>query len=228
MIEHMDIWTAIDRLAAAHGFSASGLARRAGLDPTSFNPSKRTAPGGKQRWPTTESIAKILSATNSNFSDFVALVERGDFAPSSPAELSKMSQGKTPRRAVPMLGFSEAGADGYFDDSGFPVGTGWDEIQIPTLQDPNAYALAVSGNSMEPVYRAKDILVISPKEQVRRGDRVVLKTSKGEVMAKEVVKKTATRIDVKSLNPAHTPAQGDRSFAMKDLDWIAKVVWVSQ
>ncbi len=222
MIEHMDIWTAIDRLATAHGLSASGLAKRAGLDPTSFNPSKRTAPGGKLRWPTTESISKILAATNTGFSNFVALVERGDLAPSSPSELAKA--GKGGRRSVPLLGFAEAGDKGYFDDSGFPVGHGWDQIQIPSLADPHAYALQVSGNSMEPVYRAKDILIISPKEEVRKGDRIVFKTEAGEVMAKEVVKKTASRLDVRSLNPTH----GERSFGMKDITWIAKVVWVSQ
>jgi phage repressor protein C with HTH and peptisase S24 domain len=224
MIEHMDIWTAIDRLASAHGLSASGLAKRAGLDPTAFNPSKRTAPGGKLRWPTTESIAKILGATNTHFSNFVALVERENFVPTSHAELARATSGKPQRRQVPLLGFAEAGDSGYFDDSGFPVGAGWEQIQIPTLADPNAYALEVSGHSMEPVFRPGDILIISPKEDVRKGDRVVLKTAAGEVMAKEVVKKTATRLDVRSLNPDH----GDRSFGMKELAWIAKVVWVSQ
>jgi len=222
MIQHIDIWTAIDRLATAHGLSASGLAKRAGLDPTSFNPSKRTAPGGKLRWPTTESIAKILTATQTNFSNFVALVERSDLAPTSHAELARVN--KNQRRAVPLLGFAEAGDKGYFDDSGFPIGGGWEQIQIPTLADPNAYALEVSGSSMEPVYRAGDILIVSPKEDVRRGDRVVLKTEEGEVMAKEVLKKTVTRLDVRSLNPVH----GERSFFMKDVTWIAKVVWVSQ
>ncbi len=224
MIDHMDIWTAIDRLATAHGLSASGLAKRSGLDPTSFNPSKRTSPGGKLRWPTTESIAKILAATNTNFSNFVALVERADLVPTSHAELAKATSGKPQRRSVPLLGFAEAGDRGYFDDSGFPVGGGWEQIQIPTLADPNAYALEVSGHSMEPVYRPGDILIISPKEDVRKADRVVLKTMDGEVMAKEVVKKTATRIEVRSLNPEH----GDRAFTMKEIAWIAKVVWVSQ
>ena len=47
MLKHTDIWRAIDRLAAQHGLSASGLARRAGLDPTTFNKSKRTTNDGK-------------------------------------------------------------------------------------------------------------------------------------------------------------------------------------
>lgn len=222
MIEHMNIWLAIDRLASAHGLSPSGLAKKAGLDPTSFNPSKRAAPGGKLRWPTTESIAKILAAVGTNFSDFVALVEHQDFTPSSPAELKKMNYSSP--RSVPVLGFAEAGDDSNFDDRGFPTGDDWDQIQIPTLQDPNAYALEVSSNSMEPAYRAGDILILSPKAQIRKGDRVVIKTQKGEVIAKEVIRKTATKLDVRALNPSHK----EYSFMMKEIAWVARVMWVSQ
>jgi len=63
MLKHADVWRAIDRLAQKHGMSASGLARRSGLDPTTFNKSKRITKEGKQRWPSTESIAKVLTAT---------------------------------------------------------------------------------------------------------------------------------------------------------------------
>jgi phage repressor protein C with HTH and peptisase S24 domain len=222
MIEHMNIWLAIDRLAAVHGLSASGLAKRAGLDPTSFNPSKRAGTGGKLRWPTTESISKILGATGTNFSDFVALVERKDFSPTSPAELSKMTYSSP--RSVPMLGFAEAAEASAFDTNGFPTGGDWDQIQIPSLQDPNAYALEVSSKNMEPAYRKGDILILSPMEQVRKGDRIVLKTVGGEIMAREVIKKTATRLDVCSLNPTHK----EQSFSMKELTWFARVMWVSQ
>lgn len=222
MIEHMNIWLAIDRLAAVHGLSASGLARKAGLDPTSFNPSKRAGSGGKLRWPTTESIAKILAATGTNFSDFVALVEHEDFVPTSPAELSRLNYSSP--RSVPVLGFAEAGDDSNFDDNGFPAGKEWEQIPIPTLQDPNAYALEVSGGAMEPTYRAGDILILSPKAQIRKGDRIVLKTQAGEVMVMEVIKKSATKLDARTLNAAHK----ERSFSMKDLMWIARVMWVSQ
>jgi len=62
-MRHDDIWRAIDTLAAEHGLSPSGLARTAGLDPTSFNLSKRRSTDGKFRWPSTQSLAKILTAT---------------------------------------------------------------------------------------------------------------------------------------------------------------------
>jgi len=210
MLKHADIWKAIDRLAAKHGMSASGLARRAGLDPTTFNKSKRVGPDGRLRWPSTESVSKILDATGEPMGGFLALI--GERARRGLA------------RKVPLLGYAQAGAEGYFDDAGYPTGTGWDEIEIPTVSDPNAYALRVTGDSMEPVYRKGDILIVEPDAEVKRGDRVVVKTAKGEVMAKEVMRRSGRKIDLRSLNPRHA----DRSLGPKDIQWVARILWVSQ
>ncbi len=98
MVTHAQIWNGIDRLAAAHGYSASGLAKKAGLDPTSFNKSKRQSPDGKPRWPSTESIVKILAVTGASMSDYIELIE-------SPAE-EKDNRGKpmdTPAQAAKIL-----------------------------------------------------------------------------------------------------------------------------
>src|SRR5580704_6894089 len=134
MLTHAQVWAAVDRLSARTGLSASGLARRAGLDPTTFNKSKRITPAGRARWPSTESIAKALAATSTTMETFVGLIQgNGGVAP----------------RGVPLLGFAEAGAGGYFDDGGFPNGAGWDEIAFPAVNDEHAYALEVSGQSME-------------------------------------------------------------------------------
>ena len=75
MIKHKDIWQAIDRLAGDNGYSPSGLAKKAGLDSTSFNKSKRVSPDGKPRWPSTESISKILGVTGVSMGEFVKFVE---------------------------------------------------------------------------------------------------------------------------------------------------------
>src|ERR1700751_2452713 len=194
MLTHAQIWTAIDRLAGRAGLSPSGLARRAGLDPTTFNKSKRITPQGRARWPSTESIAKALAATSTSFDTFVTLIDSGSGGPTRP---------------VPLLGFAEAGAGGYFDDAGFPAGEGWDQIAFPAVNDEHAYALAVSGQSMEPAYRNGDIIIVSPAAPVRRGDRVVVKTRSGEVMAKELKRQSAKSIELKSLNAAHP----DRTLA---------------
>jgi len=208
MLTHAQIWSAVDRLAARAGLSASGLAKRAGLDPTTFNKSKRVTPEGRARWPSTESIAKSLAATNTTMEQFVALI----------------ADGKSPVQAVPLIGLAQAGSGGFFDDAGFPVGKGWDEISFPKIDDPHAYALEISGDSMEPAYRDGTIIVVSPGAPVRRGDRVVVKTKDGEVMAKELKRQTAKTVELRSLNPAH----GDRTLSLEDVLWIARIVWASQ
>ena len=209
MLTHAQIWSAIDRLAERAGLSASGLARRAGLDPTTFNKSKRMTAEGRGRWPSTESIAKALTATGTPFDIFVALIEQS---------------GGTATRAVPLIGFAEAGTGGYFDDGGFPAGEGWDEIAFPAVTDEHAYALEISGQSMEPAYRDGDVILVSPSAPIRRGDRVVVKTKGGEVMAKELKRRTAKTIELKSLNAQHA----DRTLAAADVMWIARILWASQ
>ncbi|HWV40917.1 helix-turn-helix transcriptional regulator [Pseudorhodoplanes sp.] len=209
MLTHAQIWTAIDRLAARAGLSASGLAKKAGLDPTTFNKSKRITPDGRARWPSTESVAKSLAATGTSVETFIALISE------APRPITQ---------AVPLIGFAEAGSRGYFDDGGFPVGKGWDEIAFPSVNDEHAYALEISGTSMEPAYRKGDIIVVSPGAPVRRGDRVVVKTKDGEVMVKQLARKTAKTIELHSLNPEH-PA---RTLPMSDVLWVARIMWASQ
>jgi len=210
MLTHAQVWSAIDRLAARAGLSASGLARRAGLDPTTFNKSKRITPSGRARWPSTESISKALAATGTGIEVFVSLIQGAGAA--------------RPTRGVPLLGFAEAGDGGYFDDGGFPAGAGWDEIAFPAVDDEHAYALEISGQSMEPAYRDGDVILVSPAAPIRRGDRVVVKTKGGEVMAKELKRSTAKAIELKSLNAQHP----DRTVAMTDVQWIARILWASQ
>lgn len=210
MLKHSQIWRAIDRLAYEYGFSPSGLARRAGLDPTTFNKSKRTTRENKLRWPSTESIAKILTATGASLSEFVSYVNE--------------SHDGGAFRNIPLIGFAQAGSEGFFDDAGFPTGTGWDEVPFPDMGDPQAYGLEVTGDSMAPVYRDGDTIIVSPAAEIRRGDRVVVKTKAGEVMAKELRRRTTHRIELQSLNPAHE----DPSLDMSEVEWVARIVWVSQ
>jgi phage repressor protein C with HTH and peptisase S24 domain len=127
-------------------------------------------------------------------------------------------------QAVPLLGFAEAGAGGFFDDGGFPVGKGWDEIAFPAVNDEHAYALEISGDSMMPAYRDGDVIVVSPAAPIRRGDRVVVKNKKGEVMVKELKRRTSKSIELASINSAHP----DRTLAVSDVIWIARIVWASQ
>ncbi len=215
MFSHDRIWAAIDALATRNKLSPSGLARKAGLDPTTFNKSKRNAGDGRPRWPSTESLAKVIQATNSSIDEFTALM-RGD-----------LPLGLTPARAasnVPLLGFAEAGGGGFFDDAGFPVGQGWDEITLPATADEAVYALEVSGQSMMPLYRDGDVVIVSPSSSVRRGDRVVVRTRGGEVMAKILQRQTSRTVELASVNPEFP----DRQFAVEDIEWMARILWASQ
>lgn len=215
-MRHDDVWRAIDAIAAENGLSPSGLARRAGLDPTAFNPSKRVGPDGRARWPSTESVAKVLAATGTAVENFASLV-------SGQGPQASRARGAVARR-IPLIGLAQAGGDGFFDDGGFPVGGSWDEISIPDIADPNAYALEISGDSMEPVFRDGDIVIVSPQAPVRRGDRVVVRTRLGEVMAKQLVRQSAKRIELQSLNPAHP----NYNFELSEVGWMHRIVWASQ
>jgi phage repressor protein C with HTH and peptisase S24 domain len=213
-MKHEDIWRGLDTLAAEAGMSASGLARRAGLDATTFNPSKRHMPDGRARWPSTESLAKALIAAGADLTTFSHLVSGGQ---------AIRSGRKTPR-SVPLIGMAQAGADGYFGDAGYPVGAGWDEAGLPEVTDPNAYALEISGESMEPVFRDGDMIIVSPEASIRRGDRVVVRTTKGQVMAKHLARRSAKRIELRSFNPDHS----DHSFELSEITWMHRIIWASQ
>nr|WP_294505401.1 helix-turn-helix transcriptional regulator [uncultured Rhodopila sp.] len=216
-MKHEDVWRAIDTLAAENGLSASGLAKRSGLDATTFNPSKRRMPDGRNRWPSTESVAKVLDATGASLESFTALV-------SGARALASAASTRGIARRIPLIGLAQAGGEGFFDDGGYPVGGGWDEVSLPEIADPNAYALEISGDSMEPVFRDGDQVIVSPSAPIRRGDRVVVRTMAGEVMAKELARRSARRVDLKSLNPEHR----DYSFDLTDVAWIHRIVWASQ
>ena len=131
-------------------------------------------------------MAKILEATGATLGELVSYV--GD-----------ESDGEAYRNVV-LISFAQAGASGYFDDAGYPVGGSWDEIRFPGLADAHAYALEITGDSMEPAYRD------------------------GEIMAKQLLRSFAINIYLTSFNPEHK----DRSILVKDIYWIAHIIWASQ
>ncbi|CDX24578.1 Repressor protein CI [Mesorhizobium sp. ORS 3324] len=212
MLSHDRVWAAIDALAERYSLSASGLARRAGLDSTAFNKSKRRSSDGRPRWPSTESLAKVIEATGASLEEFTRLVE------------GRVSSAAPQRMAVPLLGFAQAGAGGFFDDAGYPSGQGWDLVELPTRAAETSYALKVQGDSMLPLYRNGDVLIVEPGAPTRKGDRVVVKTTAGEVMAKVLDRQTVKSIVLVSLNPAHP----DRDIPMREVEWVARIVWASQ
>ena len=209
-LSHAQLWKAVDRLAARQGMTASGLARRAGLDATSFNPSKRFGAGDppRPRWPSTESVTLALQATKISLADFAALA---DDAPQTSS-------------TVPLLGLAQAGQDGFFDDAGLPIGDGWDQTELPRPKD-TLFSLKIVGDSMAPLYREGDRVIVDQEEtRVRRGDRVVARLSTGETVAKEIASLTARTVTLSSINPDYPP----RIVPRRDIEWMTRILWVSQ
>jgi len=211
-LSHAKLWKALDALARREGLSPSGLALRAGLDATSFNPSKRFGPPSgsgdpRPRWPSTESLTRILEVTRISLGDFADLAEDAGQA-----------------ATIPLLGLAQAGADGFFDDAGLPVGEGWDQTDLPRAR-PGLFSLLINGDSMTPLYREGDRVVVdSEATDVRRGDRVVVRTLDGETVAKELSGLTARTATLSSINPAYPP----RQIARREIHWMARILWVSQ
>ena len=209
-LSHAQLWKAIDGLARHEGLSVSALAKRAGLDATSFNLSKRFGPGDppRPRWPSTESLTRILNATGLSLGEFATLARDAVERPAT----------------VPMLGMAQAGQDGFFDDAGLPVGDGWQQTDLPRSKD-SLLSLCIVGDSMAPLYREGDrVIVDRDANEVRKCDRVVVRTTGGETLAKEVASLTARAVTLASVNPAYEA----RTLARSDIVWMGRILWVSQ
>jgi phage repressor protein C with HTH and peptisase S24 domain len=158
-----------------------------------------------------ESINRVLDASGASVEEFMDMLSGRKGAP--------------PRlKQIPLLGLAKAGKGGFFDDSGFPAGNGWEEIDVPGVTDPSAYALEITGDSMQPVYREGDTIIVSPSATIRKGDRVVVKTNDGQVMAKIMQRQTARTLELASFNKDHDT----KTLDMKDVDWMARIIWASQ
>lgn len=216
MFSHDDMWRAIDRLADSHGYSPSGLAKKAGLDPTTFNKSKRVSSDGKPRWPSTESLSKILAVTGATMSDFIALIGQDDSNAPAPG-----------RQTIPMINTAIAGKGGHFTAEGHPTGNGWDDFSFPGLgsrHDDNLFALEIIGHALLPAYREGDVLVASPQAHIRRGDRVIVRTGAGEILIHELRRQTANRVELRVIGPEGSSV----NLPVDDISWIARIIWVSQ
>jgi len=190
--------------------TASGLARKAGLDATSFNKSKRVSPEGRERWPSTESISKILKATGATLEDFLRLVE---------------PSGSLRRSMIPLIGMEEAMSGKVFNEEGMPnEGPGWDEIEFPDFGQEKVFALEVTGDGLGPLYRDGDILIVSPTASTRKRDRIVVCTTGGQILAQELKRRSAKTLEMTSL----AKDQEDQVIPTEEIAWSARIMWARQ
>jgi phage repressor protein C with HTH and peptisase S24 domain len=208
MLSHADVWRGVDRLAEVNGLSPSGLARRSGLDPTTFNKSKRATRDGRPRWPSTESLAKILEATHTTFAEFVGMVDP--------------NAATLPRPTVPYVPLSRMAAS-QFDSSGFPTAA-FERIELANLAGPHLYAIELDTDAFAPVYRQGDTLLVAPDAGVRRGDRVVAMPARDAPRLGTLVRKTAQTMTLGGIaEPAAT-----EELRVADVAWLARIVWAAQ
>ncbi len=208
-LRHSDIWSGLDKLAKMKGWSASGLARRSGLDPTAFNKSKRINPQGKPRWPTTESLSKALTATKSTMADFVRLI-------GAPAGAGAVRRYPTARLASALKPAS-------YDGAGRPAGNGWSEVGGPDVGDAEAFAIRVTGSDLAPAFRDGALIIVAPGERPKRGDRV-LALVRGKIVVREVLRLNKRGAELKPI----ASGRGRAVIAARDLGWIHRIVWASQ
>lgn len=206
MLTHSQIWAALDALAEREGLSPSSLAKRAGLDPTTFNRSKRKNATGQLRWPSTESIAKVLAATDTSIDDFLHLIVQGE-----------PTVQRVPFHAL------DATLGSAFDKNGKPLAQGWDHLPFPSTEERNMFALEVQGNAYLPFYRDGSIVIVAPEAEKRRGDRVLVVDRDGASALAVLGHQTTAQVHLSTLAGEPMPAR-----AAESLRSIYRVIWASQ
>ncbi len=210
MLTHEQIWRGVDRLALHNGLTPSGLAKRAGLDPTTFNKSKRITQEGKQRWPSTESLSKILEATQTSFLDFVGLIDQGDTVRSATTDVRLKS--------IRQSALSEEA----FDSAGFPNNKEWEYLEFPQIEDSHAYAIEIDKTSKVSLLRSGDLVIVAPSSSVRRHDRVFVYTVEHTMHFAILKRKTSSQITLNSLDINST----EYSIMTNNVLWISRIIWI--
>jgi phage repressor protein C with HTH and peptisase S24 domain len=213
---HEWIWRAIDTLASRQGLSPSGLARLAGLDATTFNRSKRFTPEGRPRWPSTESIAKLLKVTGTSLDEFANL----EFDAAPPAD--SIVPFHAPLERIPLIGEVRNAAVGRLAGSSAETEAAGDRRSADIIRP--IFAIVVADGSLEPVYSRGNRLIVSQAEEPRPGDRVVLKPSGGQPLPRLLMESTSSHLELASLQ------QADDRFAIRhtSVDWIGRIMWARQ
>jgi phage repressor protein C with HTH and peptisase S24 domain len=210
MLKHSDLWRAIDELAARHGLTPSGLARKAGLDPTTFNKSKRINASGRERWPSTESLAKAMDAIDATFEELFDLVE------------CNKSRGKPGN--LPIAGESDAAVSSAYNDVGLPYGPIWKSTRLPHVADPMAYAIRIESNDYRPALIPGGLVVASPYSPVDKGHRVVVRLQTGKIQLAVLLHNTSEEIDIGPF----CSEKMRRKLSANDVAALHRIVWVTQ
>ena len=88
--------------------------------------------------------------------------------------------------AVPVINKVSAGYPRDFTDLSYPPRVADDYIGCPSLQDKDAFAARVHGDSMAPKYREGDIVIFSPSAVPRNGEDCFVRFDDGQTTFKRV------------------------------------------
>ena len=208
MLTHEQVWAAIEALAERHGLGMSGLARKSGLDPTTFNRSKRVGADGRLRWPSTESLAKILDATGVTLDGFMGLLRMPEQA----------------GRDRPASGFFDAPSDAP-QPALRPASPAWARgAAFPQTGKGPVSVFEVLGEQFLPVYRPGAFLVTSSTSRQKPGDRLVIRRGDGGLMLRQLVARSRERTTLTGWGSG----MSDCVLAPAEITWSARIVWASQ
>lgn len=203
-MQHGDIWRGIDLLAKHHGLSTSGLAKLAGLDATAFNKSKRLPKDGRPRWPSTESISRILTAVGADFESFAMLVSGRDAV------------------AVPL--FQQSDLENMSSSPGTPGAKAHTVRSFTppcTIDIERCFAVEIGDDDLSPIYSIGDRLIASYGAELNQGDRGIVKPQDRPALIGTLRMVSEDQLEIDTYS---TRQILDRAA----LEWTARILWISQ
>ena len=202
------IWDVIDKFALSNGMSPSALAKSIGLDATTFNKSKRLRADGKQRWPSLESINKILEVYNIELEDLYR------FSVDARQSANALS--------VPYISLSHLSQGSKAEVRHFDMAS-WKQVNLPYSTN-NIYAIDLDNSAYEPLYNFGATLVVAKDSEIRRGDRVIIITRNGETLIREFIRREENAIKV------CTPYDKEtfQYINLSDIKLLNRIIWASQ
>lgn len=206
-MKYETIWNSVDKLARSKGLSPSGLAKLAGLDATTFNKSKRIRPDGKKRWPSLDSVNKLLEVCNISFEQFYNL---------------GCDEEETESGTIPFIKLSQLGNNPQIEDKFLKTST-WNKVIFPDAREI-FYAAEIDTNDYLPLYRNGSMIILSGNSDIRKGDRVAIFLENNKLILKEFVRRTPAHLVVTDLN---NPKDED-NIAIAGVKLINRILWASQ
>ena len=157
----------IKRLCAENDMSVSELARRIEMQPHALRRYTRVREDGNQEaQPSVELAQKIADALGVSI-DQVIGVDLGIAARQGTREVRKM----------PLYGAVQGGEVGFdITNVDQPIDTIDTPSYLQSVED--AYAVFVTGTSMEPRYMAREVVYVHPHRPYRQGDDVEVRSSR--------------------------------------------------